>query len=130
MDAQTRSNVMDALRSEAFACLRYRLMAAEAREEGDVAAAQLLEGISRVDANEHFAELARLVGLVGGDADNLVTALNDESRRHQESYRLFAEQARAAGEDEIAALFEQIRADERDAVRALEREVERLEVPA
>ena len=130
MDAQTHSNIMAALQSEAFVCARYTLMAAEARSEGDVAAAELLEGISRIGLNEHFAELGRLVGLVGGDADNLVTAIDEESRQRQESYRLFAEQARAAGDHEVAELFEQIRADKRDDVQALEREVERLEVPA
>ncbi len=129
MDAQTRSNIMAALQSEAFACARYTLMAVEARGEGDTAAAELLEGISRIGSHEHFAELGKLVGLVGGDADNLVTAINEESREREETYRLFAEQARAAGEDEVAELFEKIRADKRDDVRALEREVERLEVP-
>ena len=130
MDAHTRSNVMAALQSEAFTCARYTLMAAEARREGDVAAAELLEGISHIDSSEHFAALAKLVGLVGGDADNLVTAINDESREREERYRVFAEQARAVGDDVVADLFEEIRADKRDDVRALERELERLEVPA
>jgi rubrerythrin len=129
MDAQTQSNIMTTLQSEAFLCARYTLMAAEARNEGDTAAAELLEGISRIGSSEHIAELGRLVGLVGGDADNLVTAIYDESRQLEESYRVFAEQARAAGEYEVAHLFEQIRADKRDDVRALERELERLEVP-
>jgi rubrerythrin len=129
MDAQTRSNVMAALQSEAFACARYLLMATEARKENDVAAAELLEGLSRIDSTEHFAELGRLVGLVGGDADNLVAAIYEESREREDSYRLFAQQARAAGDSKVAELFEQIRADKRDAVRALEQELERLEVP-
>jgi len=130
MDAQTQSNIIAALQDEAFACARYTLMAAEAREEGDTPTAELLEGISRIGSGEHFAQLGKLVDLVGGDADNLVTAINDESRHQQESYRRFAQQAHAAGEYEVANLFEQIRADKRDAVRALERELERLEVPA
>jgi rubrerythrin len=130
MDAETHSNIIAALRNEAFACVRYTLMAAEAREEGDTPTAELLEGISRIGSSEHFARLGELVDLVGGDADNLVTAINDESRQQQESYRLFAQQARAAGEYEVADLFEQIQADKRDAVRALEQELERLEVPA
>ena len=130
MDAHTHSNIMTALQSEAFACARYKLMAAEARAEGDTAAAELLEGISRIGTNEHFAELARRVGLIGGDADNLVTVINEESHEREETYRAFAEQARAAGEYEVANLFEQIRMDKRDDVRALERELERLEAPA
>jgi rubrerythrin len=130
MDAQTHSNIMTALQSEAFVCARYTLMAAEARAEGDTAVAELLDGISGIGVSEHFAELAKRIGLIGGDADNLVTAINEESREREETYRAFAEQARAVGETEVADLFEQIRADKRDDVRALERELEKLEVPA
>ena len=130
MDAQTHSNIMAALESEAFACARYTLMAEEARAEGDIPVAELLEGISRIGSHEHFAELARRIGLIGSDAENLVTAINVESREREETYRAFAAQARAAGEYEVAQLFEQIRADKLDDVRALERELERLEAPA
>ena len=130
MDAQTHSNIMTALQSEAFVCARYTLMAAEAREEGDTGVAELLDGISRIGSSEHFADLARRVGLIGGDADNLVTAINEESHEREETCRAFAEQARAVGEYEVAHLFEQIRDDKRDDVRALERELERLETPA
>lgn len=130
MDTQTRANLMTALHDEAFAYARCMLMATEAREEGDLAAAELLEGIARVGLREHFAELARLAHLVGGDADNLVSLIQDESKHRASTYRRFAEEARAAGEPEVAESFERIRADERDDVTALEREVERLEVPA
>jgi rubrerythrin len=130
MDTQTRANLTTALHDEAFAYARCMLMATEAREEGDLEAAELLEGIARVGLREHFAELARLAHVVGGDADNLVTLIQDESRHRASTYRRFAEEARAAGEPEVAECFERIRADERDDVTALEREVERLEVPA
>jgi rubrerythrin len=129
MDTRTRANLMTALHDEAFAYARCMLMATEAREEGDLEAANLLEGIAGVGLREHFAELARLAHLVGGDADNLVTLIQDESTRRETTYRRFAEQARAAGESEVAECFERIRADERDDVTALERAVEHLEVP-
>jgi len=129
MDAQTHTNLLSALQSEAFACARYLLMADEAREEGDAEAAELLDGISRIGLREHFAELAKLADPVRGDADNIVGAIYDESRQREDSYRLFAQQAEAAGEHQVAQLFERIRADKRDHVRALEAELERLEVP-
>jgi rubrerythrin len=129
MDTQTRDNLMRALQDEAFAYARCMLMAAEAREEGDLEAADLLEGIAGVGLREHFAELARLAHLVGGDADNLVSVIQDESTQREITYRRFAEQARAAGELEVAECFEQIRADESDDVTALERAVEHLAVP-
>lgn len=129
MDTETRANLMTALHDEAFAYARCMLMATEAREEGDVEAADLLEGIAGVGLREHFAGLARLAHLVGGDLDNLVGVIQDESTRREITYRRFAEQARAAGESEVAEHFEQIRADERDDVNALERAVEHLAVP-
>lgn len=128
MDAQTHTNVMAALQGEAFDYARNTLRAIEAREEGDVKAAALLEDMSRIGLSKHFAELAKLANIVGGDADNLVGAIHELGRR-EETYRRFAEQAHAAGEHEAAELFERIRADEVDDVRSLEREVERLEVP-
>jgi rubrerythrin len=130
MDTQTRANLMTALHDEAFDYARCMLMATEAREEGDLQAAELLEGIAGIGLREHFAELARLAHLVGGDADNLVSVIQDESMHRAGTYRRFAEQARATGELEVAEYFEQIRADERDDVDALERAVEHLEVPA
>jgi rubrerythrin len=130
MDAQTHTNLMSALQGEAYACAWYKLMADEAREEGDARAAELLDGISRIGLAEHFARLAKLADLVGGDADNLVAAIYEESRERETSYRLFAQQARAAGEHEAAEVFETIQADKGDDVRALEAELEHLEVPA
>jgi rubrerythrin len=130
MDTQTGANLMTALHDEAFAYARCMLMATEARGEGDLEAADLLEGIAGVGLREHFAELARLAHLVGGDADNLVSVIQDETTRRGITYRRFAEQARAAGESEVAECFEQIRADERDDVTALERAVEHLVLPA
>lgn len=130
MDPQTHTNLVTALHEEAFACARYQVMAAEAREEGDVEAAELLEGIAELGLRGHFAELAKLAQLIGGDADNLVTAILDESSTREKSYRRFAEQARAAGELQVADRFEAIRADKLDDVHALERALEHLEVPA
>ena len=95
------------------------------------------ESLQMIHGN-HFWALqdigpARLGGspeIVGGDADNLVSLIQDESTRREGTYRRFAEQARAAGELEVAECFDQIRADERDDVNALERAVEHLAVPA
>jgi rubrerythrin len=129
MDAQTHTNVMAALQSEAIDYARNTMRATEAREEGDAKAAALLEDMSRTGLTKHFAELAKLAKIVGGDADNLVGAIQELGGR-EATYRKFAEQAHAVGDHEAAELFERIRADEAEDVRALEREVERLEVPA
>jgi rubrerythrin len=130
MDAQTRDNVFAALHGEAFAYGRYMLYAEAARARGDERLAAMLEGIASVELREHFKELAELVGLVGADADNLTTAIQDESAEVEELYRAFAEQARLAGEDEVAARFEEIRGDEHEHLKTLEGALEQLEIPA
>ena len=130
MDAQTRDNVFAALHGEAFAYARYMLYAEAARESGEERLAEMLEGIGNVELREHFKELAELVGIVGADADNLTTAIQDESAEVEELYRAFAEQARLAGEDTVAARFEEIRGDEREHLRTLEGALEQLEIPA
>lgn len=130
MDAQTQANLTTAVRDEAFAYARCTVMAAAAREKGDVEAAELLEGIAAIGLREHITRLAELAELVGTDTDNLVAVIQEESERREQTYRHFAEQARAAGELEAAECFERIRADERDDVSALEQAVEHLAAPA
>lgn len=130
MDEKTHDNLIAALQGEAFAYARYRLFAAQAREEGDLDLAELLEGLAAVELNEHFAELAVLAGLVGADADNVAAAIQDENTEVEETYRAFAEQARAAGETAAAERFEEIRNDELEHARTLETALERLVIPA
>jgi rubrerythrin len=130
MDSQTRDNVIVALHGEAFAHARYMLYAKAAREGGNDRLAATLEGIATVELSEHFDELAQLVGLVGTDVDNLRTVIQDEGAEVHEIYRAFAEQARLAGETEVAARFEEIRNDEREHLKTLEGAIEQLEVPA
>jgi rubrerythrin len=130
MDAQTYENVLAALRGEAVAHARYQLFAAAARKQGEERLASMFEGISAVELQEHFAELAELAGVVGTDADNLRASILDENRAVEETYPRFAEQARAAGELAVAERFEEIAEDEREHEKALEQALEQLEVPA
>jgi rubrerythrin len=130
MDTQTRDNVFVALHGEAFAYARYMFYADAARERGNDRLAAMLEGIAGVELSEHFEELAQLVGLAGTDVDNLRTVIQDEGAEVEEIYRAFAEQARLAGEAEVAARFEEIRGDEREHLKTLEGAIEQLEVPA
>jgi rubrerythrin len=129
MDTKTHENVVAALHGEAFAYARYRLFAAQARDEGDLDLAEMFEGLAAVELHEHFAELAELAGLVGPDTDNLAVAIQDENVEVEETYRAFAEQARAAGETAAAERFEELRADEREHAHTLEAALERLVLP-
>ena len=130
MNKETHANVLAALHGEAFAYARYLAFAKAAREAGDLDLAATFDGIAEVELREHFEELGDLVQLAGADADNLECAIHDESEEVETTYRLFAEQARAAGEDEVAARFDEIRDDELEHLKTLESALERREVPA
>lgn len=129
MNPQTYANIMASLYGEAFAHARYLAFARAAHERGDHDLAQAFEGIASVELREHFEELAALARLVGTDADNVVAAIRDEDHEVEAVYRLYAEQARLAGEDEVAERFEEMREDELAHLKLLETLLERLEVP-
>lgn len=130
MDVRTYENVMAALYGEAYAHARYLAFARAARDRGDRDLAEAFEGIAAVELHEHFEELAALAHLIGTDSDNVVSAIRDENSEVEAVYRLYAEQARLAGEYDVAERFEEIREDERAHLKLLETLLERLEVPA
>ena len=130
MDAQTHENVVVALQREAFAHARYLLFASAARKRGAERLATMFEGIAAAELREHFAELAELADLVGSDADNVAAAIRDENFEVEWKYPQFADQARAAGELEVAERFAEMAEDEREHAKTLEDALERHEVPA
>lgn len=108
----TMDNLSTAMHGEAFAYAKYLLYADHARQSGNTELASLFESAAKTERFEHFAEEARLAGLVGSDADNLRDAMKGESYEVDTMYRKFAEQAAAAGDKEVADRFEEIRRDE------------------
>jgi rubrerythrin len=129
MDTSTEQALLSALQGEAFAHARYLLFAVAARDGGDERLAALFEGIANVELHEHFAELASLAGLVGTDADNIVTALQSENEEVKATYHDFARRAREVGDVAVALRFEEIAEDEQAHAQALESELEALELP-
>ena len=71
MNEQTLQNLSTAMHGEAFAYVKYSLYAERARQGGDVQLANLLENTAKTERYEHFAEEAKLAGLVGSNSDNL-----------------------------------------------------------
>jgi rubrerythrin len=106
------------------------VFAAAARKQGEMRLASMFDGIAAVELQEHFEALAQLADLVGTDTDNVRTAIVDENREVEVTYPSFAEQARAAGELEVAERFEEMAEDEREHEKTLEQALELLEVPA
>ncbi len=109
----TQENLSTAMHGEAFAYAKYLLYAEHARQSGNTELANLFESTAKTERFEHFAEQARLAGLVGSDADNLRDAIKGESYEVNTMYRQFAEQAAAAGDKAAAQLFTEIGNDER-----------------
>ena len=130
MDVHTHENVAAAMRRKAYAHARYLLFAAAARKRGEARLASMFEGIAAVELQEHFAELAALVGIVGTEADNLRAAFHDENFEGEWKYPQYADQARAAGEVAISERFAEMAEDEREHEKRLASALERLVVPA
>lgn len=108
----TSENLSTAMHGEAFAFAKYMLYAEHARKSGNPELAQLFENAAKTERLEHFAEEARLAGLVGNDAENLKSAFEGESYEVETMYREFAEKASSAGDKDAAERFQEIRRDE------------------
>ncbi len=118
---QTRQDLATAMHGEAFAYAKYSLFAKQAKEHGHTELADLFEKAAETERFEHFAEEARLAGLVASDAENLNDAFSGESYEVDTMYLNFAKQAEASGDKTVASRFEEIRHDEmkhRDAFKA------------
>ena len=109
---QTLQNLSTAMHGEAFAYAKYMAFAQHARKMGNMELADLLETTAKTERLEHFAEEAKLAGLVRSDSDNLKDAIKGESYETETMYREFAQQAQQAGDHEAAQRFEEIRQDE------------------
>jgi rubrerythrin len=104
------------------------LFAAAARKRGNEELASMFEGIAAVELQEHFAELAGLAGLVGADADHIRAAVQAERVEVEWTYPRLADQARGAGDFEVAERFAEIAEDEREHEISLEQALERVAV--
>ncbi|CAM5684114.1 rubrerythrin family protein [Streptomyces viridifaciens] len=112
LQQQTRTNLAQAMRGEAFANVSYTLFAAQAQREGRPAVADLFRKAAAVELGEHFTQEAAPSGLVGGNEANLTDAISGEGYESTTMYPTFARQARAAGDTAAADLFTEIAKDE------------------
>jgi len=118
---QTLANVRTAMRGEAYASAKYRLLAHAAYASRKPWLGNLFTALSNVELYEHYAALANQYGLVGTDAENLTDAIAAENGAIA-SYETWATDATTAGDVDVAELFTEIRGDEvvhRDAFVAL-----------
>ncbi len=127
LSPKTQQNLSTAMHGEAFAYAKYLLFAEKAKQSGDAQLAKLLEETAKTERFEHFAEEAKLLGLVESNATNLKDAIKGESYEVDTMYKEFAEQAAAAGDKAAADRFNEIRKDEMKHRDAFQAELAKLE---
>jgi rubrerythrin len=127
---ETKENLATAMHGEAFAYAKYMLFAEYARKSGKPEVAKLFETTARVEFFEHFAEEAKLAGIVGDDAANLRDAITGETYEVKKMYKKFAEAAAEAGDAAVAARFSEVRGDEAKHRAAFKAMLATMEQPA
>jgi rubrerythrin len=112
LQSSTKKDLMAAMQGEAFATLKYLAYADAARAHGNLQLAALFESTAKIERDEHFAEHAKLYGLVGSDADNLRDAIKGENYETTQMYPQMARRAEAVGDKDVAKHFREVGADE------------------
>ena len=110
----TRQDLLAAMKSEAFAYLKYTLFAEQARKNGNETLAGILDHVAADEFDKHFKEHAKLYGLVKGDHENLVNAMSAEFTEATQLYGDMAKRAEAAGDAAAAKHFNELARDEMD----------------
>lgn len=110
--ASTKANALTAMNGEAFAYAKYSAFAGQAARTGKSSVARLFTRTAKVELSDHFAEEAKVAGLVGSDQANLTDAITGETDEATTMYPGFAAVATAEGCTVAADLFTEIAADE------------------
>ena len=109
---RTTANLQSAMQGEAFAWAKYTLFAKHAAAAGRPRLAALFNGAGQMELREHFVGEANLAGLVADVPGNLRISIAAETQA-MAMYGAAAQRAAQAGDAAAAALFRQIRGDER-----------------
>ncbi len=113
----SEKNVMAAFAGESQARNRYTYFARQAREEGNLSAAELFEKMADNEKEHAKVWFKILNGDISDTASNLERAANGENMEWQSMYPAFAEKAREEGFEMLAAMFDRIGAIENDHAR-------------
>ena len=108
LHAQTLSNLLAALKGEAYAYAKYNAY-------GQVSSgtlALLFNSTANKELSDHFAAFADAYGLAGSNAANLSVVFAGEDYETTTMYPTFAARAKAAGDTKAAQLFSEIARDE------------------
>ncbi len=110
---QTEKNLQAAFAGESEARNKYTFFASKAKKDGFV---QISNIFAETAANEkeHAEIWYKILTGIGSTIENLKEAANGEAYEWQEMYPSFAKTAREEGFDEIAFLFEEVAAIEKE----------------
>ena len=110
----TRQDLLAAMKSEAFAYMKYTMFAEQARKNGNETLASILEHTAADELEKHFKAHAKLYGLLKTDHENLVNAMSAEFVESNQMYLQMATRAEAAGDVVAAKHFSDLAHDEID----------------
>ena len=105
--SKTEKNLQAAFAGESQARNKYTYFASKAKKEGY----NQISNIFLETANnekEHAKIWFKLLNGIGNTEENLISAAAGEKYEWTEMYRVFAEEAKEEGFDNIAALFEMV----------------------
>ena len=112
--SKTEQNLWTAFAGESQARNKYSYFASKAKKEGYVQIAQLFEETA-ANEKEHAKIWFKLLGGIGTTAENLEAAATGENFEWTDMYATMAQEAREEGFADIAALFEGVAKNTRNA---------------
>ncbi len=110
---KTEKNLLEAFAGESMARNKYTYFASKAKKDGYEQIAALFEETAN-NEKEHAKIWFKLLGGIGGTEENLKAAAEGENYEWTDMYDRFAKEAREAGFNNIAELFEGVGAIEKE----------------
>ena len=110
---KTERNLMEAFAGESMARNKYTYFASKAKKDGYVQISKIFEETA-ANEKEHAKLWYKILSGIGSTVDNLNEAADGEAYEWQEMYPTFAKEAREEGFDDIAEIFEQVAAIEKE----------------
>ena len=123
---ETEKNLMAAFAGESEARNKYTYFASKAKKDGYVQIGQIFEATA-ANEKEHAKLWYKILSGIGSTVDNLKTAADGEAYEWQEMYPSFAKKAREEGFDDIAELFEEVAAIEKEHEERYRKLLEKVE---
>ena len=112
--SKTEANLQTAFAGESMAHTKYLYFASKAKKDGYVQISKIFEETAG-NEKEHAKIWFKLLNDgIGSTPDNLKAAAEGENYEWTDMYATFAKEARAQGFDDIAFLFEQVGAIEKE----------------